>query len=102
MRLQADPTSLFAAGATDVERVTDEISVESSYNTYYIYGLPPGPIAFVETAFLDAVLHPQSHDYLYMCAKPDRSGYHNFSKTNEQHNIYRAEYLRSLDARGIK
>lgn len=102
MKLQADPTSLFAASASNVERVTNEISAESPYNTYYISGLPPGPIAFVEKTFLDAVLNPQSHDYLYMCAKPDRSGYHNFSKTFEQHKEYAAEYHRSLNARGIK
>lgn len=102
MPLQADPTALYGAGAQNVDRVTNEINVRSRYNTYDFVGLPPGPIAFVERAFLDAVLHPSSHDFLFMCAKPDLSGFHNFSKTYEQHLQFAAEYHRSLDARGIK
>jgi UPF0755 protein len=102
MPLQADPTALFGAGARNVDRVTNEISVQSRYNTYDFVGLPPGPIAFVEKAFLEAVLHPQKHEFIFMCAKPDLSGYHNFSRTYEQHQQFAAEYHRALDAKGIR
>lgn len=102
MPLQADPTALFGAGARNVDRVTNEIAVESRYNTYDFVGLPPGPIAFTEKNFLEAVLHPQKHEFLYMCAKPDLSGYHNFSKTYDQHRQFAAEYHRALDEKGIR
>jgi len=101
-RLQADPTAVFGAGGDGVQRVTGQIAIDSRYNTYLIDGLPPGPIAFVGKEFLEAVLQPQSHDYIFMCAKPDFSGYHNFSISYSQHQQYAAEYHRALNARGIK
>lgn len=97
MALQADPTLIYAIGDFSIKRVLDiHKEVQSPYNTYLHTGLPPGPINFPEPHYIDAVLNAADHDYFYMCAKPDFSGYHNFSKTLRQHNQYANQYRRAL------
>lgn len=103
MPLQADPTIKFALGDPTIRRTTGPmLKVESPYNTYLHRGLPPGPIAIVERATLQQVLDAPVHPYLYMCAKSDFSGYHDFSETFDRHRINAARYHRALNARGIK
>jgi UPF0755 protein len=103
MPLQADPTAVFAAGLRGVNRVYEgTTNVDSPYNTYKNLGLPPGPIDFVEPIYIDAVLQPEAHAYIYMCAQPGQTGYHNFSKTYDQHLIYKDAYTDWLDKRGIR
>ncbi len=102
MRLQSDPTIIFAIGDFNIQRVLDaDRKIDSPYNTYKYAGLPPGPICLPEISSIKAVLNYEQHDYLYMCAKEDFSGYHNFAKTNRQHNIYAARYRRELNKRKI-
>jgi UPF0755 protein len=102
MPLQADPTAVFASGAENVRRVTDDhTNVVSPYNTYQNKGLPPGPINFTETVYLNAVLNYAHHDYLYMCAQPGSTGYHNFAKTYDQHLEYADEYHKWLRSKGL-
>lgn len=87
MLLQADPTVVFAIGDFQRERILlRDLEVESPYNTYKHVGLPPGPIYMPDTRSIDAVLHPEKHDYLYFCAKADDSGRHAFAKTLAAHN----------------
>ncbi len=103
MPLQADPTAVFAAGLRGVNRVYEGITnVESPYNTYKNLGLPPGPIDFVEPIYIDAVLKPEAHAYIYMCAQPGQTGYHNFSKSYDQHLIYKDAYTDWLNQKGIR
>lgn len=103
MRLQADPTVKFATGNFQAKRIyRDWLSTESPYNTYRYKGLPPGPIRIPSVAAIDAVLDYAHHDYMYMCAKPDFSGTHNFAKTYEEHQRNAADYAAALDKRGIK
>lgn len=103
MRLQADPTLKYALGDFSIKRLLNEDKkVESPYNTYKYAGLPPGPIRIPSITGLNAVLNAEDHDYVYMCAKEDFSGYHNFSKTLAQHNIHAARYRRELNKRGIR
>jgi UPF0755 protein len=64
--------------------------------------LPPGPINFPETTSIDAVLNFEHHNYLYMCAKEDFSGYHNFAVTLDEHNRNAAKYRAALDRNNIK
>ncbi len=100
--LQADPTIKYAVGDYSIKRVLNEhLEIESPYNTYKYAGLPPGPIAFSEVSAINAVLNYEEHKYLYMCAKEDFSGYHNFAKTLTQHNRNAAKYREALDKNRI-
>lgn len=103
MPLQADPTVVFALGGERPKRVLKvHLEVDSPYNTYKYPGLPPAPIRFVSTRSIDAVLNYSKHNYLYMCAKEDFSGYHNFTSSLSQHNANAARYQRALSRAGIK
>ena len=75
--------------------------INSPFNTYKVDGLPPGPICFPDISSIDAVLNYEKHDYLYMCAKADFSGYHSFAKTLREHNRNAELYRRELNRRGI-
>lgn len=103
MPLQADPTVVFALGGERPKRVLKvHLEVDSPYNTYRYPGLPPAPIRFVSTRSIDAVLNYSKHNYLYMCAKEDFSGYHNFTSSLSQHNANAARYQRALSKAGIR
>ena len=103
MPLQADPTVKFAVGDESLQRITGaHLAVESPYNTYLHVGLPPGPIRIASKAAIDAVLHATPHTYIYMCAREDFSGRHNFATTFAQHQQNARRYQRALNARGIK
>lgn len=102
MLLQADPTVRFANGDFGIKRILDKYKdINSPYNTYKYAGLPPGPICIPSIASIEAVLNYQRHDYLYFCAKEDFSGYHNFARTLEQHNVNASKYQRALSRLGI-
>ncbi len=102
MLLQADPTVVFANNAWGTRRVyAADTKVDSPYNTYRYKGLPPGPIRIPTVAAIDAVLNMEHHNYLYMCAKEDFSGTHNFAATYDEHKANAKRYKQALDARGI-
>ncbi len=103
MPLQADPTVKFALKQFDLRRIYNQhLSVNSPFNTYRNKGLPPGPIRIPTVAAIDAVLNHAVHDYLYMCAKEDFSGTHNFARTYEEHLQNAKKYTDALNQRGIK
>ena len=100
--LQADPTIIFALNDNSVTRVLKkDLLVDSPYNTYKHSGLPPGPIGCATIDGIDAVLNAEIHDYLFFAARPDFSGYHNFSRTLSEHNRYASLYQKELDKRKI-
>jgi UPF0755 protein len=97
MPLQADPTLVYAVGDFTIKRVLNEHKeIDSPYNTYKYAGLPPGPINMPYIANLDAVLNYKHHNYIFMCAKEDFSGYHNFAATLREHNINAEKYQTAL------
>ncbi|MDY4539535.1 MAG: endolytic transglycosylase MltG, partial [Prevotella sp.] len=81
---------------------TKLLNVVSPYNTYRNEGLPPGPIRIPSVAGIDAVLNMVHHDFIYMCAKEDFSGTHNFAKSYNEHLANAAKYSKALDERGVK
>ena len=103
MRLQADPTVKFAMNDPSIRRVLNRmLTTDSPYNTYMYEGLPPGPIRVPSVQGIDAVLNYQHHNYLYMCAKEDFSGTHNFASTAAEHAANARRYAAALNARGIR
>lgn len=103
MPLQADPTIKFAWKQFGLKRIYQNLlGINSPYNTYKNPGLPPGPIRVASIAGIDAVLNYVHHQYLYMCAKEDFSGTHNFARTYEEHLKNAARYSKALNERGIK
>ncbi len=97
MRLQADPTVLYALGGRRERLLFAAIdSVQDNpYNTYSRAGLPPGPIGAPGKAALDAALEPAEEDFVYFVARPD--GSHIFTRTLAEHNQAVAEARREWD-----
>ena len=96
MRLQADPTAVFARQDFGARQVTEyHTEYDSPYNTYRYAGLPPGPICLPSIVSIDAVLDLEKHDYVYFCAKGDGSGYHVFAKTLKEHYKNAAQYRKN-------
>lgn len=102
MKLQSDPTVIFALRDFSIRRVGGRhLSVASPYNTYRYVGLPPGPIRIASITGMDAVLNYDHHPYIYMCAKEDFSGSHNFAVTWAEHRANALRYQQALNQRNI-
>ena len=102
MLLQADPTVIFANNDFTIRRVLNRhLTIDNPYNTYRYKGLPPGPIMMPSIASIDAVLDHEDHNYLYMCAKDDFSGYHLFATTMAEHLVNARKFQRALNERNI-
>lgn len=96
MRLESDPTVKYVTGSTDFILPSDELNLDSAYNTYVIGGLPVGPICNPSKAAIEAALHPNqdyiNEGYLYFCSKDPSSGELQFSRTLEEHEAAVAQY----------
>ena len=105
--LQADPTIIFALKEKygqdkEFKRVLNkDLKIDSPYNTYANFGLPPGPIGMPDISSIDAVLNPEDHQYYYMCANVENIGYHKFARTLKEHNINAAAYQKWVSQQGI-
>lgn len=88
MRLQSDPTIIYGIvggqGALGRPITRTDIDTPTSYNTYTISGLPPGPICNPGRSALEATLNPAKTTDLYFVA--DGTGGHTFSDTLKEHN----------------
>jgi UPF0755 protein len=109
MRLQADPTVIFAikksSGNYDtvIKRVLyRDLELDSPYNTYKYAGLPPGPIFMPDISSIEAVLGPEKHNYLYFVVDVENFGYHKFAEDMAQHNRNKAHYIRWINKQGIR
>lgn len=105
--LQADPTIIYALKQKygqdkEYKRVLNkDLNIDSPYNTYLNFGLPPGPIGMPDISSIEAVLNPEQHQYYYMCASVEKIGFHKFAKTLSQHNINAAAYQKWVSQQGI-
>ena len=103
MLLQADPTVKFSMQDFGLKRILyKHLEVDSPYNTYKHAGLPPGPIRVPSYQGLESVLNYTKHNYLYMCAKEDFSGTHNFAVNSAQHAANARKYQQALNRKGIR
>jgi UPF0755 protein len=103
IKMEADPTVIFATGDFTIKRVLNKyLNTPSPYNTYRNKGLPPGPIMMPSVNAVKAVLNYKQHNYIYMCAKEDFSGYHNFATNVADHMANARRFQQALNERGIK
>jgi UPF0755 protein len=103
MKLQADPTVKYALGDFAIRRVLlKHLANPSPYNTYFVNGLPPGPICTPRLESIESVLNAPKTNYLFFCASPDKIGYHNFAATDAEHLANAGKFQEWLDKRGIK
>ncbi len=100
MKLQTDPTVIYALtlGKKDLGRSLKkkDLQVDSPYNTYKYYGLPPSPICNPGRSSLEAAANPEKSSYLYFVA--DGKGGHNFSKSLKEHNDNVQSWLKERKA----
>lgn len=103
MKLQADPTVKYALKDQTIQRIYEnQTKIDHPYNTYVIDGLPPGPLRTTSRNTVTEILTSQPSTDLFMCAREDLSGFHNFSSTYEEHLENAERYRKVLDEKGIK
>jgi UPF0755 protein len=97
MKLQADPTVIFATKKFGVKQVTfDMLKYPSPYNTYYSMGLPPGPICTPSVKTIDATLNAPETPFIFFVANSDFSGKHIFTTNEKDHATYAALWRTAL------
>ena len=108
-KLGADPTVKFAAYQLDqykntiIRRVLNKhLRIDSPYNTYKYYGLPPGIISMPSIQAIDAVLNYEKHSYFFFAADPENPGFHSFAKNLREHKSNARKLHKALDKKGIK
>jgi len=94
MKLQADPTSAYGVteGKYKLDRAINksDLNYPSLYNTYYVTGLPPGPICCPSLKSLKAVVQPANSSAIFFVV--NGNGGHNFSNNLSDHNNFVNEY----------
>ena len=108
-KLQADPTVKFAAYKLDqykntiIRRVLNKhLRINSTYNTYRNYGLPPGIISMPSIQAVDAVLNYEKHNYYFFAADPKRPGFHSFARSLSEHKKNARLFHKDLNKKGIR
>ncbi|WHF51759.1 endolytic transglycosylase MltG [Chryseobacterium gotjawalense] len=109
MKLQSDPTVIYAVSKANnfqgetLKRVFyKHLREPSPYNTYFSAGIPPGPICMVDKNSVDAVLNAGHNDFIYMCADPDRFGFHKFTASAAEHAVNAKKYQDWLNSKNIQ
>jgi UPF0755 protein len=98
MRLQCDPTSLYARWLSGDLRFTgptpEDIHRVSRFNTYSVAGLPPTPIASPGPAAIEAAKAPELGRDLYFVATG--TGGHSFAPSLAEHNQNVSSYRKAM------
>ena len=108
MKLQSDPTVIYAVNkasnfTTPIKRVLyKHLREQSPYNTYANAGIPPGPICVTDKKSVDAVLNYEKNNYIFMCANPQKFGFHKFTNNAVEHEKNAKEYQQWLNSKNIK
>ncbi len=109
MKLGSDVTIHYITGVRRMALSSDDLNINSPYNTYKYSGLPLGPICSPSPAAILAALYPDetfvAEKYLYFCSKDPNTGELHFSKTLEEHNqaveIYAPLWKAFDESRGL-
>ncbi len=111
MKLEADPTVQYALDRSNPKRTSRrvlyrDLTLDSPYNTYKNFGLPPTPINSPGKAAIAAAVSPELHKFYYFVAAMDGSNTHVFSRTGEEHQkavaLFRARRARAVKATTTK
>ncbi|MBQ8201593.1 MAG: endolytic transglycosylase MltG [Clostridia bacterium] len=110
MKLQSDVTIHYVTGVRKMALDSNDLALNSPYNTYKNAGLPLGPVCNPSQAAIEAALYPDAtflaEKYLYFCAKDPESGELHFSRTLQEHEqasaIYAPLWREYDESRGIK
>ena len=94
IKLQTDPTVLYALGEHKGKVLLEDLKIESPYNTYHIDSLPIGPISNFGENALEATLHPEEIDMIYFLHDSEGNIY--YSKTYEEHLEFKKEHIDSI------
>ncbi len=88
--LQIDATVQYALPEWKETLTSEDLKIDSPYNTYLCEGLPIGPISNPGLAAIRAALYPEETNYYYYVAR--KNGWHYFAATNAEHeeNVRRA------------
>lgn len=100
MKLQADPTVQFIQPNGWKRLKGDDLKIDSPYNTYLYYGLPPGPINNPGRDAIIAALYPEHHSYIYFVVNP--AGGHIFSSTFTEHKKNARKYFKWINQKEKK
>lgn len=91
MKLETDPTVLYALGEHKDEVLEEDLEVDSPYNTYQHEALPVGPISNFSEVSLDAIVYPEETDNVYFL-HDDEGGIH-FSESFDEHTKKKEKYI---------
>jgi len=99
MKLEADPTVKYALQEFGLKRILNKhiVAGDNRYNTYLYKGLPPGPICIPSVSSLQATLDLTHHNYIFFCARPDLSGYHDFAENMTLHLANARNYHKKMN-----
>jgi UPF0755 protein len=92
MRLQMDSTVNYALGLKELQLNTEQMNVESAYNTYRVDGLPPGPISNPGVAAIEATLEPAAGAWLYFVSVDPTNKITKFAVTYEDFLVLKREF----------
>ncbi|MBR4880152.1 MAG: endolytic transglycosylase MltG [Clostridia bacterium] len=89
--LNIDATVQYALPEHKAALSSEDLKIDSPYNTYIYKGLPKGPICNPGMGAILAAIQPEDHNYYYYVATGEEDGGHIFTRTLEEHNNARAE-----------